>query len=50
MWSLIIPVAIFIILMYIMIFSLAKASKDTPDQELAFAKWQEEMKNKKSNN
>ena len=50
MWSFIIPIAIFIILVYITIFSLAKASKDTPDQELAFAKWQEEMKNKKSNN
>ena len=46
MWSLIIPAVIFVVLVYIMIFSLAKASKDTPDQELAFAKWQEEMKNK----
>ena len=46
MWSLIIPVVIFVILVYIGVFSLAKASKDTPDQEFAFAKWQEEMKNK----
>ena len=49
MWSLLIPIAIFIMLVYIMVFALMQTAKESPAERLAYEKWEKEMKNKESN-
>ena len=50
MWSLLIPAIIFVILVYITVFALMQTAKESPEERLAYDKWEEEMKNKDKEN
>ena len=41
---------IFVILVYITTFALMQTAKMSPEEEMAYMKWQEEMKNKSKEN
>ena len=46
MWSLLIPVIIFVVLVYIMVFALMQTAKESPAERLAYEKWEKEIKDK----